>query len=85
MRIVENDVQDFLTEAEYQTPVASIDGSYNQISPLIASGRLIQATFDAEIRDLSKAWKYDENVFIVAAVRSRVVILYRRTMRTFQL
>ena len=55
---VENDVEDFLTEAEYQTPVASIDGSYSQISPFIASGRLIQATFDAR-QTLDKAWKYD--------------------------
>ena len=68
---VENDIEDFLTEAEYQTPVASIDGSYSQISPFIASGRLIQATFDAR-QTLDKAWKYDENVFIVAAVRSGI-------------
>jgi hypothetical protein len=66
---IQNNVQDFLTESEYQTPVASIDGSYNQISPFIASGRLIQATFEARLT-INKAWKYDENVFIVAAVRS---------------
>lgn len=66
---VENDVEDFLTEAEYQTPVASIEGSYDKISPFIASGRLIQATFDAR-QTPDKTWKYDENIFIVAAVRS---------------
>ena len=68
---VENDAEDFLTETEYQTPVASIEGSYAKVSPLIASGRLIQATYDAR-QTPDKTWKYDENIFIVAAVRSGV-------------
>ena len=66
---VDDNIQDFLTKAEYQTPVSSIEGSYSKISPFIASGRLIQATFNARLTP-DKTWKYDENVFIVAGIRS---------------
>lgn len=63
-----NNIEDFLTVSEYSLPVTSISGDYNKVSKFIASGRLIQATFEAT--DLTKRWKYDNNNFIIAAVRS---------------
>jgi hypothetical protein len=63
------DIDDFLTKAEYTLPVSSIKGSYRQISPLITSGRLIQATYESK-SDLTKAWKHDDDNFIVSMARS---------------
>lgn len=66
-------IEDFLTMAEYSLPVTSVDGVYSQKSKLITSGRLIQATF--EQTDTSKKWKLDQNVFLVAVVRSASVFI----------
>ena len=63
-----NNIEDFLTISEYSLPITSITGDYVKVSKFIASGRLIQATFEAT--DLSKRWKYDNNNFIISAVRS---------------
>jgi hypothetical protein len=63
-----NNIEDFLTTSEYSLPLSSITGGYVQTSGLVASGRLIQATFEAT--DLTKTWKYDSTNFIVSAVRS---------------
>jgi hypothetical protein len=63
------DIDDFLTKSEYALPVKTITGEYNQISPLIASGRLIQAAYEAKV-DLSKSWKNDNDNFIIKTVRS---------------
>lgn len=63
------DIDDFLTRAEYTLPVSSIKGSYRQISPLITSGRLIQATYESK-SDLTKSWKHDDDNFIVSTARS---------------
>ena len=62
------DIDDFLTKVEYTLPISSIKGSYKQISPLITSGRLIQATYESK-SDLTKSWKYDDDNFIIAIVR----------------
>lgn len=61
---LENSIDDFLTLAEYQLPIKNVEGEYVQISELIASGRLIQATY--EQIDLTKSWKYDDRNFVVA-------------------
>ena len=63
-----NTIEDFLTRSEYSLPIKTIEGNYSKTSKLIASGRLIQATFEAF--DLTKRWKYDDSVFIVSAVRA---------------
>jgi hypothetical protein len=63
-----NNIEDFLTKSEYSLPIKTVEGSYSKISPLISSGRLIQATFESF--DLTKRWKYDDSVFIVSAVRA---------------
>jgi len=68
-----NSIEDFLTRAEYSLPVSSIKDTYNQISTLITSGRLIQATF--EQTDDTKKWKFDQSVFLVAVVRSASVFI----------
>jgi len=64
-----NSLDDFSTVSEYFLPLASVKGDYIKKSPFIASGELIQATFDQGL-DLSKAWKYDEDIFIIQVVRS---------------
>lgn len=65
--------EDFLTKTTYSTPILTEDGVHNRISPLITSGRLIQATF--EQTDDSKSWKYDDNIFFVAVVDSFGILI----------
>lgn len=60
--------EDFLTESFYALPVATIKGDYRKKSPIIASNDLIQATY--EQRQSADAWKYDEDNFVIAIVRS---------------
>ena len=62
------DIDDFSTKAEYSLPVTTIKGAYSQISPLITSGRLVQAAFESK-SDLTKSFKNDNDNFIVAMVR----------------
>ena len=50
-------------------PISTVEGSYNRISKIITSGRLIQATFETR-RDTSKSWKLDKDIFMIAASRS---------------
>lgn len=66
---INNDYEDFLTKAEYSLPISSLKGSYRKISPYIASNDLIQATFDRR-DNFTKSWKYDEDIFIIAAQRN---------------
>lgn len=66
---VSGDRDDFLTQSEYSLPTSTIDGNYNAISDFITSGRLIQATFESRL-DTSQTWKFDKDIFMVAASRS---------------
>jgi hypothetical protein len=61
-------LDDFLTESNYSLPISTVKGRYTKKSPLIASGRLIQATFE-ERDEPNKVWKYDKNNFIIAVRR----------------
>jgi hypothetical protein len=62
------EIDDFLTKSEYSLPLKTITGDYTRTSNLIASGRLIQATFE-ERANLTKVWKYDNSNFIISVVR----------------
>ncbi len=61
-------LDDFLATVEYSLPVSTISGDYIKISPFITSCRLIQATYEAR-DDLTKVWKYDNNIFLISVVR----------------
>jgi hypothetical protein len=63
------DIDDFLTKTQYALPITSVKGGYNQVCPLITSGRVIQATYETK-EDLTKSWKYDNDNFFVALSRS---------------
>ena len=65
---LKGNLEDFLTETDYNLPISSITDDYSKKSKFIASGRLIQSTFDET--DLTKAWKYDDSTFIVKVVSS---------------
>ncbi len=66
---ISGDRDDFLSQSEYSLPISTVEGSYNRISKIITSGRLIQATFETR-RDTSKSWKLDKDIFMIAASRS---------------
>jgi hypothetical protein len=66
---ISGDRDDFLTMSEYSLPISTVEGSYNRISKIITSGRLIQSTFETR-RDTSKSWKLDKDTFMIAASRS---------------
>jgi hypothetical protein len=63
-----NSIEDFLTVAEYSLPISTVKNTYTQKSPLITSGRLVQATF--EQTDTTKKWKLDQKTFLVAVRRA---------------
>jgi hypothetical protein len=63
-----NSIEDFLTVAEYSLPISTVKNTYTQKSPLITSGRLVQATF--EQTDITKKWKLDQKTFLVAVRRA---------------
>ena len=65
---INGQLEDFLTVSNYSLPLSSIEGNYTKISPLIASNDIIQATYDQ--RNLFTSWKYDEDNFIIAVVRT---------------
>jgi hypothetical protein len=70
---LKGNLEDFSTASEYSLPIPTISGTYTQTSKLITSGRLIQATYDET--DVTKVWKYDSNIFLVAVVRSASVFI----------
>ena len=71
---VDNIFEDFLTRANYSLPITSISGDYVQLSDLIASNDVIQATLDERI-NLGRSWKYDERNFIIAVVRNQYGVI----------
>ncbi|MFY0654979.1 MAG: hypothetical protein JXQ96_23310 [Cyclobacteriaceae bacterium] len=65
--------EDFLTSTIYSTPTSTEKGTYSKLSSFIASGRLIQSTF--EQTDDTKSWKHDSSIFFVAVVDSFGILI----------
>jgi hypothetical protein len=76
-------LDDFLTKTEYSLPISSIDGNYEKKSKLIASGHLIQATFEQRI-NYNTSWKLDNKNFIVSMRRSIIDTFFPENDENFE-